>query len=55
VFDALTMQRPYKTAWSTEETIEFINNRSGTHFDPRLVSAFNEIIEQLVEIMINNQ
>jgi putative two-component system response regulator len=45
VFDALTHERPYKSAWSVEEAIAEIKNQSGKHFDPRVVSAFLEIVE----------
>ncbi|CAK0780172.1 putative two-component system response regulator [Gammaproteobacteria bacterium] len=40
VFDALTMERPYKPAWSEEMAIDLIKEHAGTHFDPRLVDAF---------------
>jgi len=50
VFDALTMQRPYKKAWSIEDSVHFITEGAGTHFDPRIVTAFNEIIEQLNDV-----
>ncbi|MBV9468675.1 MAG: HD domain-containing protein, partial [Abitibacteriaceae bacterium] len=40
VFDALTHERPYKRAWSVEETIEEIKQQSGKHFDPTIVEAF---------------
>ncbi len=47
VFDALTMERPYKKAWSIESAIELINSESGKHFDPSLVELF---IDNLTEI-----
>ncbi len=37
VFDALDTSRPYKQRWALHETISFIQNESGKHFDPRLV------------------
>ncbi|MDR3690079.1 MAG: response regulator [Fimbriimonas sp.] len=39
-FDALTHERPYKKAWSVEDTVRAIQERSGTQFDPRVVEAF---------------
>ncbi|MBN2387272.1 MAG: PAS domain S-box protein [Anaerolineales bacterium] len=40
VFDALTSQRPYRDAWSKEDTLEYIKNHSGSHFDPRVAELF---------------
>jgi putative two-component system response regulator len=40
VFDALTTERPYKAAWSAEEAMAYIEERSGTEFDPACVRAF---------------
>lgn len=40
VFDALTSERPYKKAFSFEESINIIKAGSGTHFDPYLVEVF---------------
>ena len=39
-FDALTHDRPYRSAASPEEVLEMIDRRAGTHFDPRVVRAF---------------
>lgn len=40
VFDALTHDRPYKSAWPVEQAIAEIQRASGTQFDPRVVDAF---------------
>jgi len=40
VYDALTSNRPYRSAWSKEDTVEYIREQSGRHFDPRLVPEF---------------
>jgi putative two-component system response regulator len=50
VFDALTSDRPYKDAWPVAKAIRFINDNSGSHFDPRLVTAFNEILPKILAI-----
>ncbi|HEY8027662.1 MAG TPA: HD domain-containing phosphohydrolase [Burkholderiaceae bacterium] len=50
VFDALSMQRPYKDAWGVEKILEYINAGAGAHFDPNLVRVFSEILPQLLEI-----
>ncbi|MGB7539992.1 MAG: PAS domain S-box protein [Anaerolineales bacterium] len=40
VFDALTSDRPYRAAWTSEKATEYIRERAGTEFDPRVVEAF---------------
>jgi putative two-component system response regulator len=40
VFDALTHDRPYKSAWTSEQAIAEIRRTSGSQFDPRVVDAF---------------
>ncbi|PNH93666.1 response regulator [Vibrio diazotrophicus] len=49
VFDALTMKRVYKAPWTTEDAIQKIIDGSGSHFDPRLVQAFEDSIEKILE------
>jgi ribonuclease P protein subunit RPR2 len=43
VFDALTTDRPYRSALSFEEAHEMIVDESGKHFDPDVVGAFQRI------------
>jgi len=50
VFDALTMERPYKKAWSVEEAIVEIKKGSGKHFEPRLVNKFEDILPDIYAI-----
>ncbi|MBC9250856.1 two-component system response regulator [Pseudomonas alcaligenes] len=50
VFDALTSVRPYKPAWSVEETLELIQRESGKHFDPQLVALFLEQMPAILAI-----
>ena len=40
VYDALTSERPYKTAWSQVEAVAHLRAHAGTHFDPACVAAF---------------
>ncbi|WP_333803831.1 HD domain-containing phosphohydrolase [Sulfurospirillum sp.] len=47
VFDALISVRPYKDAWSFKKAHEHLNKSSGTHFDPVLITLFNENIEKI--------
>jgi PAS domain S-box-containing protein/putative nucleotidyltransferase with HDIG domain len=42
VWDALRSDRQYRKAWSEEETIDYIKNESGKHFDPHVVDVFLE-------------
>jgi putative two-component system response regulator len=50
VFDALTMKRPYKEAWSIEASIGEIRKGSGRHFEPRLVDLFMSILPEITSI-----
>lgn len=43
VFDALTTQRPYKKAFDFNDAMEYIHEKSGSHFDPDLVRVFSRI------------
>ena len=40
VFDALTHDRPYKTAWPIEDALAEIKRLSGEYFDPHVVEHF---------------
>jgi PAS domain S-box-containing protein len=40
VFDALTHDRPYKSAWPVEQAIAEIQRGAGSQFDARVVGAF---------------
>ena len=46
VWDALTSDRPYRPAWSPQETLDYIIKQSGKHFDPDIVAAFVEMIRE---------
>ena len=45
VYDALTSDRPYRKAWSTEEALSHIVAQAGEHFDPVVVAAFMERVD----------
>lgn len=53
VFDALTMKRPYKKAWPLEDAAAEIKKCAGSHFDPRLVKAFNNVFPAIIKIRQN--
>jgi putative two-component system response regulator len=50
VFDALSMRRSYKDAWTIERISDHIDANSGTHFEPKLVELFHEILPRLLQI-----
>lgn len=50
VFDALTSNRPYKKAWSIEDSCAEIKSCNGTHFEPRLVEKFIQILPDIIAI-----
>jgi putative two-component system response regulator len=45
-FDALTHERPYKRAWSVEESLAELRACSGTRYDPRVIEALNKVVIQ---------
>ncbi len=49
VYDALTSDRPYRKAWPREKALDYLRENAGTHFDPRVVSAFLEMLEEREE------
>jgi putative nucleotidyltransferase with HDIG domain len=46
-FDALTSDRPYRRALSTDAALDILRERSGTMYDPRVVEKFIEIHPEL--------
>jgi putative two-component system response regulator len=40
VFDALTMKRCYKEAWSIDKAVGVIQEERGKQFNPEVVDAF---------------
>ena len=54
VFDALTSERPYKSAWPVKKAVDLIQSEAGKHFDPNLVPVFLENIDKIIEIKESN-
>ena len=50
VFDALTSERPYKKAWPVEKAISYMDEQRKRHFDPELVTLFQAVLPQILEI-----
>jgi putative nucleotidyltransferase with HDIG domain len=46
VWDALHSNRPYREGWSKERVIEHIKSLSGTHFEPKVVELFLNMINE---------
>lgn len=49
VYDALVSDRPYKKAFTHEESVDIISNSRATHFDPALVDIFLGISDKFKE------
>ena len=49
-FDALVSERCYKHAWSVEEAVSYINEKSGIEFDPEIVEAFNVCKDDMISV-----
>lgn len=54
VFDALTSHRVYKKAFNFDESVEIIIKSKGTHFDPVIVDAFIDKIDEIRCVYDNN-
>ena len=50
VFDALTSERPYKAAWSVEDSVAYLTDQKGRHFDPQCVDSFLNHFEEVLDI-----
>jgi HD-GYP domain-containing protein (c-di-GMP phosphodiesterase class II) len=46
VWDALTSDRPYRKAWTTEKAIDHLKEQAGKHFDPDIVDKFLIVIQR---------
>jgi GAF domain-containing protein len=43
VFDALTSDRPYRSAWSRDHAIKYLKEQAGTQFDPLVIKSFLDV------------
>ena len=46
VWDALNSDRPYRKAWPLEKVIHYMREQSGTHFDPKILDTFLQMINE---------
>ncbi|MCR5813946.1 MAG: HD domain-containing protein [Desulfovibrio sp.] len=51
VFDALVSNRAYKKGFPLEKAFQIIREESGTHFDPKIVTAFFAAQDKIVRTM----
>ncbi|MEH8016454.1 response regulator [Rheinheimera muenzenbergensis] len=50
VFDALTSARPYKQAWSIEDTMAHMQAQKGLHFEPQLIDLLQQQLPAMLAI-----
>jgi len=50
VLDALSHPRPYKPAWSFDDSVKYIEDHSGSHFDPDCVNVLLSNIDEFRQI-----
>ena len=50
VFDALTHDRVYRRAFSLTDALEVVRKGSGTHFDPAVVAAFENVKVEIKDL-----
>ena len=50
VYDALTSDRPYKKAFTADESARIIIENAGTHFDPALIKTFRKLEGDFADI-----
>ncbi|MCB1750365.1 MAG: two-component system response regulator, partial [Gammaproteobacteria bacterium] len=50
VFDALMSERPYKTAWTVEKTLDYMREQRARHFDPNCIDAFFNQLDNIMAI-----
>ncbi len=46
VYDALISDRPYRVALTRREVVEYVKDKAGRQFDPRVVQAFLKVMEK---------
>lgn len=50
VLDALLSVRPYKPAWTVQETMSDIDTQRGRHFESALVDALHRVLPECMEV-----
>lgn len=47
VYNSLTSDRPYRSAWSHEDAKNYIESESGVHFDPEIVACYSKLLNEI--------
>jgi len=55
VFDALTSKRSYKEAFSFEDSINYIIDGSGRHFDPKIIDSLKRNVDEFYKLYLSCQ
>lgn len=50
IFDALTIERPYKKAWAIDKAVDYIKSEAGTFFEPELIKVFSDVLPEFLTI-----
>ena len=48
--DAITMDRPYRPAFSNEQALDMMREVNKSHFDPEVLDAFFETLDDIREV-----
>jgi HD-GYP domain-containing protein (c-di-GMP phosphodiesterase class II) len=54
-YDALTSQRPYNAVNNSRQALEALRAGKGTHFDPQVVDAFADMIEEQIALLKSDE
>ena len=49
VYDAMTSDRPYRSAHTKDEALDYISAQAGKHFDPKVVEAFLWVVDSFAD------
>lgn len=47
VYDALKSDRPYRSAWSQSQVLQYLREQAGHEFDPNILKLFLQIAEEI--------
>ncbi len=50
VFDALLSVRPYKLAWTLDDTLKYMFSQRAQHFDPDLIDTFVQVLPECLRV-----
>ena len=54
-YDALVTDKPYKKAFTHEEAVDIIMEKSGVHYDPKIAETFFKINEKIKAVRTENK